>query len=140
LLALEIRVSPEDAKVTLDGAPITTPFTGKFRQDGSLHHLEVNAEHYRSAKQLVSFDGDHVIDVVLERAHEHVPNAIARRVRGADKPAPASPIEAPARAEAPPPARSVESSGMEPGADLKSGRPRISRRNIDAVDPYSTSN
>jgi hypothetical protein len=146
LVAVDIKVAPEGARVTLDGAPITVPFSGQFRRDNALHHLEVSASGHRPLKQLVAFDQDRVIDVVLERAPERAPPAPARRAQAndksdkSDKPAqaavePAAPKAEPVVAPSAPPA----SSGA-PGEDLKSVRPRVTRGRIDSNDPYSQNN
>ncbi|HEX6240285.1 MAG TPA: serine/threonine-protein kinase, partial [Polyangiales bacterium] len=63
LVSLTLRVVPERAEVTLDGAPLTTPFDGKFRKDAALHHLVVSADGHRSEKRLIAFDQDHAIEV-----------------------------------------------------------------------------
>ena len=50
LVSLTITVTPSHARVSLDGAPITAPFSGQFRRDVALHHLEVTAQGFRSVE------------------------------------------------------------------------------------------
>ena len=141
LVALEIRVAPEGARVTLDGAPINVPFRGQFRRDAALHHVEVSAPGFRSQKQLVAFNEDRVLDVSLERVPDRPAPAPARRAQSndkADKPVQAA-VEAPApkpEPTAPAPAPAAAPTGA-PGEDLKTVRPRVTRGRIDSYDPYS---
>ena len=125
---LEVRVSPHDAQITIDGAPVDTPFKGEFRRDGSFHHIEVAARGYRPFKQLVTFDRDRAIEVTLRRAS----TGPSREVSGADEVAgpikPTSASEAEVRAQEP---------VLAPGVELKTRlRPSASAQ-IDTDDPYA---
>lgn len=73
LVSLTLKVTPEDAQVMLDGAAIHTNFSGQFRKDGSLHHLEVSGPGLRSIKQLISFDRDQTLTIALKPLPEHAP-------------------------------------------------------------------
>lgn len=132
LVSVAIRVVPDEAKATLDGAPLVTPFEGKFRKDAALHHLVVSAEGYRSEKQLVAFDQDRDVEVVLQRQERPAVSSSGRRTRPSDtEPVSASPEPAPAE-----PAHVAPAEPAQPGGDLKTNKPRISRGHIDAIDPY----
>jgi eukaryotic-like serine/threonine-protein kinase len=136
VVSLTVQVSPSGAKVTLDGAPITTPFTGKFRKDASLHHLEAVAEGYQAQKQLVAFDQDRVLELQLERTRERAAGAAGnRRVRRTEKEATPEVVSETPRSE--PPAAAATDDAMQPGQDLKAVKPRILRGQLDAIDPYS---
>jgi serine/threonine protein kinase len=135
VVSLSIQVTPSDAKVTLDGAPLATPFSGKFRKDEALHHLEIEAEGYRPSKQLLAFDADRVVEIALERAHERVGGAPpSRRARQSERAPSAVASEAPASE---PKAAPAADESFQPGGDLKTTKPRISRGYVDALDPYA---
>ena len=137
LVSLTIKVSPEEARVSLDGAPITAPFTGQFRRDASLHHLEVSGPGLRSIKQLISFDRDQTLAIALEPLPERASAQPARRPRPNEKPVAQAPSPTPVKVEEPAPAPSSTSGTVGFGEDLKTARPRVSRGHIDSTDPYS---
>jgi serine/threonine-protein kinase len=138
LVSLTVKVTPTDAHVSLDGAPISAPFTGQFRKDASLHHLEVSGPGLRSVKQLISFDRDQTLTIALEPLPERVAAQPARRTRGNEKPVTQAPTSsAPVKAEEPAPAANPTPAAVGFGEDLKTARPRVSRGHIDSTDPYS---
>jgi eukaryotic-like serine/threonine-protein kinase len=139
LVSLEIKVTPSNARVTLDGATVEAPFTGQFRKDPALHRLEVRSAGFRPVQQLVAFDQDRSLDIVLEKL-ERAPAPPPRRAHVSDKPAPAqAPEPAPPQAAQAPEAETVSPSD-EPGGRLKTNRARVTRGGIDSNDPYSTGN
>ena len=137
LVSLTINVTPEEARVSLDGAPITAPFTGQFRKDASLHHLEVSGPGLRSIKQLISFDRDQTLAIALEPLPERASAQSTRRPRPNDKPAAQTPGPTPVKVDEPAPAANPSSGTVGFGEDLKAARPRVSRGHIDSTDPYS---
>jgi serine/threonine protein kinase len=129
-IRLHLTVLPETARVTLDGAPLSTPFSGEFRADRMLHQLVVRAEGYRPLKQLIAFDRDSTLQVTLDHVPPPSPPP-SRRSRAESNPPPpstapvAEPVAAPAVAPTPP----VEPRASRFGANV---------RTIDLDDPYST--
>jgi len=67
-IRVHIRATPLEASVLLDGVKVAAPFEGSFRRDSALHHVEVVAPGYRSAKEFVAFDRDREVSIQLERA------------------------------------------------------------------------
>jgi len=137
LVSLEVKVSPPDARVSLDGAFMSPPYVGQFRNDGALHHLEVSAPGFRSAKQLIAFDRDRVLEIALDKT---VRAPAAHHARATDK----SVDQASQVASPPPSSPKIEAAERpepeaEPGygEDLKTSRPRVTRGRIDAIDPYA---
>ncbi|MEY4511144.1 MAG: hypothetical protein RLZZ450_3266 [Pseudomonadota bacterium] len=140
-VSLIIKVKPENAVVMLDGAAISAPFSGQFRKDSSLHHLEVSGPGLRSVKQLISLDRDLSLEIALEPLPERAPAQASRRSNKNDKnekPVAQVPSAAPARAEEPAPAPATMPAAVGFSEDLKTSRPRASRGHIDSTDPYST--
>jgi hypothetical protein len=140
-VSLSIKVRPDTATVMLDGAPVSAPFSGQFRKDASLHHLEVSGPGLRSVKQLIAFDRDLALDIALEALPERASAQPARRTSKNDKsdrPVAQAPSAPPARVEEPAPAPAAAPAPVGFGEDLKTSRPRVSRGHIDSIDPYST--
>jgi serine/threonine-protein kinase len=141
LVGLQLKVTPEDARVNLDGATLAMPFSGQFRKDLALHHLEITSPGYRGQKQLIKFDQDRALEIVLERLPERAPQPqpVVRRGRSNEKQSaqaaePTAKPEQPAPAASPPSGEPPAAAG-DNGKDLK---PRITRGRIDSNDPYST--
>jgi len=61
----ELAVSPSHAVVHLDGIALTLPFTGQLPRDGRLHELHASAPGYHSLRQLVGFDRDRNLSIIL---------------------------------------------------------------------------
>ena len=65
-ITLRVRATPSEATIFLDGAPLATnPFSGEFPIDGIGHRLRAEAPDHHSAAQIVMFDKDSTIDLVL---------------------------------------------------------------------------
>jgi hypothetical protein len=124
--------------------PSAAPFSGQFRKDASLHHLEVSGPGLRSIKQLIAFDRDLALEIALEPLPDRAPAQASRRPGKNDKsdkndkPVAQAPSAPPARAEEPAPAPAPAAAAPGFGEDLKTSRPRVSRGHIDSIDPYST--
>jgi hypothetical protein len=130
-IKLAINVLPSDATVTLDGAPLPRlPFEGTFRRARGLHHLEVRAAGYQTVKQLIAFDLDRELSMVL-RPLPASPKERAKRPSSA-----AVEVAPPAPTATPPAVQPVDMGGEEavPGVELKT-RPR--RPNFELNDPYA---
>jgi serine/threonine protein kinase len=126
VVRLNLTVSPESARVSLDGAPLATPFSGEFRQDRTLHHLEVTAEGYRSVKQLIALERDSNMQVTLEKVT--APQRRSRvEVHAAPPPRPVVEPVATTPAPQPPP----------PPKELFAPKLQKPSRTIDSDDPYA---
>ncbi|MDI3287164.1 serine/threonine-protein kinase [Polyangium sp. 15x6] len=67
MVEIKVRAIPAQAEIFLDGAHLpTNPFTGKFPADGASHRVHAEARDHRSAAQIVTFDKDAKIELVLE--------------------------------------------------------------------------
>jgi serine/threonine-protein kinase len=84
---LTIRTIPPTAVLTLDDQKIDNPFEGSFAKSDVRHTLVVKAPGYKSESQLVTFDGDHAIEVALERGKDPKP--------GTGKPGPQVKVDPP---------------------------------------------
>jgi serine/threonine-protein kinase len=68
MIEVKVKAIPSNAEIFLDGARLPgNPYTGKFPADGVGHKLHAEAEDYRTAGEIVTFDRDASIDLVLER-------------------------------------------------------------------------
>lgn len=68
MIEIKVKALPSHAEIFLDGARLpSNPYTGKFPADGAGHKLHAEADDYRSAGQIVTFDRDAEIDLVLDR-------------------------------------------------------------------------
>jgi serine/threonine protein kinase len=66
---LRVRVSPPDARVTLDGRRLSEgPYSGQHVQDDQVHELEIQADGYASETRKVHLDANQDIEVVLSKA------------------------------------------------------------------------
>lgn len=76
MIEIKVKAVPSHADIFLDGARLpSNPYTGKFPADGAGHKLHAEAEDYRSAGQIVTFDRDTSIDLVLDRKATRVVGA-----------------------------------------------------------------
>jgi hypothetical protein len=66
-IALKLKVTPPDAAVFLDSARIAElPFSASFQRDQMGHALRVEAPGYKTKMQVLVFDRDIDMEVVLE--------------------------------------------------------------------------
>jgi hypothetical protein len=124
---IDLKVWPPDAQVTLDGAPLSLPFSGEFRKSAAVHHLEASAQGHRFLRRSVVFEQDQVIELALEPLP--LPPQPARRPQVARAPS------APAPSSPPVVARPPEEPA--PGTDLPARAAR-KRGTLDMADPYAT--
>jgi len=76
MIEIKVKALPSHADLFLDGARLpSNPYTGKFPADGVGHKLHAEAEDYRAAGQIVTFDQDAAIELVLDRKGPKVINA-----------------------------------------------------------------
>ncbi|MET0340947.1 MAG: serine/threonine-protein kinase [Polyangiales bacterium] len=131
---IDLKVSPPEAEVTLDGTPLSLPFSGEFSKSSAVHHLEASAEGHRFLRRSVRFDQDQVIQLVLEPLSDRP--APARRGAAPRPPTEPAPAEQPA---AQPPAIAAPPAPEEPapGTPLRVP-PRSKRIQLDVSDPYAS--
>jgi serine/threonine protein kinase len=96
---LRVIVDPPQARVTLDGVPLSLPFQGSFAKDDANHRLEASAEGFRALKQFVAFDQDHALMLKLERSAGARRNLLDHLIERAGDTAPDAPVQAPAPAK-----------------------------------------
>ncbi len=96
MVTVSVSVSPADARLTLDGASVTNPFTAQRPSDKQFHNLAAEAPGYMPLRRTVQFERD--LTVVLALAP--LPQVAAPQPEeNATEPAPA------AASEPAPPAR-----------------------------------
>jgi|GEM_PF-448199 len=89
MIEVKVKAIPSHADIFLDGARLpSNPYTGKFTADGAGHKLHAEAEGYRSAGQIVTFDRSASIELVLDR------RAIRTVTNAADSPSETQTVEA----------------------------------------------
>jgi hypothetical protein len=65
-LHVKITVSPAEARILLDGAPLpSNPFEGKFLKDGAVHRMQFEAAGFFPQSRVAVFDKDLSLDVAL---------------------------------------------------------------------------
>jgi eukaryotic-like serine/threonine-protein kinase len=131
LVLLEINVTPPTAHVTVDGAAVQSPFSGQFRKDASLHVVQATADGFQAVRQLVKFEHDQTLGLVLGRASGSARRAALAASRA--EPLPLHREQAPAL-EAAPAAR--PSRPIVPGADIDLADPAAGGGDIDQTNPY----
>lgn len=132
LVDIEVRVTPEDATVTIDGAVVTgNPFRGKFVRGEAVRRIRASAPGFVAKTHAIAFNANVKLDLSLERKGRPAPQVSAKQARPAQRPAeaarPADPPPAPAVRADPPPA---------PAADVSPSGGTKPRRPIDPSNPY----
>ncbi|MDI1481017.1 serine/threonine-protein kinase [Polyangium sp. y55x31] len=118
MVEIKVRAIPAQAEIFLDGAHLpTNPFTGKFPADGASHRVHAEARDHRSAAQIVTFDKDAKIELVLE------PKSGA--VQANNTTTGEEPPEEPAATPTPPPAPTTTTSAR-------------AKRKLGDGDPFNT--
>ena len=130
-IELLVLVSPPEARVSLDGAPLSSnPFHAQVTKGAALHKIRAEAPGYEGQERVVVFDQDVTLKISLETMGDggEVAATPARGTeRSAQKPTEAQPSST-AAASGPPTA----------GERLTPGRgPARPTRNIDDGDPYA---
>ncbi|HVK70537.1 MAG TPA: hypothetical protein VM694_39055, partial [Polyangium sp.] len=118
MVELKVRAIPAQAELFLDGAHLpTNPFTGKFPADGASHRVHAEARDHRSAAQIVTFDKDTKLELVLEPKSGA---AQASNTTGDDPP------EEPAATPTPPPSPAPAATNTR------------AKRKLGDADPFNT--
>jgi hypothetical protein len=142
-VTVKVRVSPDAATITIDGAEVTgNPFSGKYAADGAIHKVSAAAPGCVPKVVAVEFTANVTLDLSLERVPRPVgrPIEIARPVR--------PPPRTPEHTEPPPPPRPepVAAEPREPREprdkesrtepDVSPAGGTTPQRPIDRNDPY----
>lgn len=135
---LHISAEPAGARLFLDGARLNAnPFQAGVEASGEMHRLRVTAEGYVDHEQVLVFDQDRRLDIVLDEAPV-VGAARMRRggMRGVRNPTP-EPVEqvveaAPVAPPPPPPAMVTMEPTPTPTPTPRGPQPR----QIDETNPY----
>ncbi len=147
-VTVKVRVSPDHATITIDGAHVTSnPFSGKYAADGAIHRLRATAPGYLPQVEAVEFTGN--VNVNLSLARDVPPrvaptasSAPAHPVRSppAKPPDHAEPATPPPRAEPAVVAEPRESRDKESRTvtepDVNPAGGSTPQRPIDRNDPY----
>jgi TonB family protein len=128
---VNIRISalPLGAQVSIDGAPVSLPFSGDFVKSSALHRIEATAKRYKPSARLVSFAQDQIVEFQLAPVVEASEGRAAERPRATADMQGAAP--APAAGQQPRPAPSddlAKAQGMAPIADMGTAK-----SGVDAV-------
>jgi eukaryotic-like serine/threonine-protein kinase len=91
-IALHVMIDPPQARVSLDGVPLSLPFEGAFTKDDANHRIDASADGYRPLKQFVAFDQDRSLVLRLERMPGARKNAFERLIERAEQAAPDRPV------------------------------------------------
>lgn len=128
MIAISLRAVPSDARVTLDGAEVTLPFTVKFPQGSEAHRVEATAKGYEPYRKLISFSGDQSLDIVLEPIEQDKPRRGGGKTEERTSQAQA--------AKAPVPATATPTAKLAPGAILDIAQPIADTTDIDTTNPF----
>jgi len=153
LIVVKVRVSPDSARIAIDGAEVAgNPFSGKFAGDGAIHQVRATAPGFVARVVAVEFTTSVTLDVSLEHAAPRAatvphPAEVGRAARPAIAARPgdrgAEPAAAPARPD-PPIAPAEPRAGRDPkpppdGDEVNPAGGNPPRRPIDRNDPYGES-
>jgi hypothetical protein len=123
LVEIEVRVTPQDASVTIDGALITgNPFRGKFVRGDVMRRIRASAPGFVTKTHALAFNANVKIDLSLERKARSAVQVTAKPSRPSPR-ATESPRVEPSL-PSPPPTEVNPTGGTKP------------RRPIDSSNPY----
>ena len=127
LVEVEVRVTPAEASVTIDGALVTgNPFRGKFVRAEVIRQVRAESPGYLPKTRALAFSSNVKLDLSLERR---------------PRPTPPPPLAASARHSPPRAAEVVRQSDPPPSAppaDVNPAGGTKPRRPIDSSNPYGT--
>jgi serine/threonine protein kinase len=125
-IELLVLVSPPDARVLLDGVPLTgNPIRARVPKDGRLHVVQAAADGFERAEQGVAFDADVTVKLALQRVQDAAAGTRVMAGGGRVPPESGSAAGKPA-------------STVVAGDDLRAGgKPDKRNNNIDDKDPYA---
>jgi eukaryotic-like serine/threonine-protein kinase len=111
---INIVASPTEARISVDGKPVSNPYRSRLPADTAIHEVRIEANGFLTITKPMSFDHSADVELALQR----VPN---------DKP------EKPEKTSPPPPVRSIVVT-PPPDDGKRQGKPR---RTIDPNNPYA---
>jgi len=138
---IKLTVSPPSAQITIDGAPVSSPYLANVPRDSRDHIIRVEAAGLEPHVEIVRFEGDITMLVTLTKAAGATPTA-ASTPRGASvaavaPPAPQPVTKATAAAvqptQAPVTATAAPATPAPTGSAHKGGGPKP---DIDKGDPW----
>ncbi|WP_437914577.1 serine/threonine-protein kinase [Sorangium sp. So ce302] len=122
-IRLVVRVSPVDAKVSIDGSPMSTgAYEGRLARDGRAHVIRAEAPGFLAQEEKVTASNDLFLSLALKSEPEAQPGRLAPIGRSA----PVGVATAPPASAAPP-----SSAPAPPSAEQKP------KRGIDLESPYA---
>jgi hypothetical protein len=63
---VQVRVTPQSARLTLDGSPLSgNPFHASYPRDGTSHTIRASAPGYTMEERTIAFDRDTSIEIAL---------------------------------------------------------------------------
>lgn len=137
-VAVDIRVSPTAASLSIDGQPLgANPFVGRRPRGGSAHHLEIRLPDGRSETRPLAFDRDVLLEITLDERPRAGAGATAPSVgtpatkTGATRPQPQAPHAATRPSVATP---TSEPHKAEPAAAPTSTGKQKPRPELDKID------
>jgi len=132
---LSISAEPATATLFLDGTRLdSNPFQADVQANGEMHRLRATAEGFVDHEQLIVFDRDRRLNIVLEEAPDEAPRGMRRGMRTArvGTAAPADPAEEVAPPPLPPPPPPPAMMTIEATTTMQGRQPR----QIDETNPY----
>jgi eukaryotic-like serine/threonine-protein kinase len=131
LMALNVRVTPAQARVFLDDEELSHDALARVvARDGRVHHLRAEAEGYLPRSEVVIFDGANIaVHLTLDKRPPEAA-ALPARGRGANA-APPKPLAPPPRT----PTTVSGDSAPTPALNPQGGKPP--KRAVDPWNPYS---
>ena len=126
-LHVSLKVSPKEARLVLDGNPISNPYSGVLAPDGKPHVLKVTAEGYLPKEEIIVLERDLSIDIALEREAVRPPEA---------KPSGPPPTNKPAVVRERPKEPTALPSTPPTPSEAPPARVHKPKRPIDLDDPY----
>ncbi|WP_437897526.1 serine/threonine protein kinase [Sorangium sp. So ce124] len=126
-IRLVVRVSPVDAKVSIDGSPTSSgAYEGRLARDGRVHVIRVEAPGFLAQEEKITASNDLFLSLaLLKSGPEAQPGRLAPIGRGA-----------PAGAAAAPPASAVPPASAPAPLSPPSAEQKL-KRGIDLESPYA---
>jgi serine/threonine-protein kinase len=127
-IAIRVRTTPTNAKLTIDnGPPLATPYVGTREKEQGMHVLRVTADGYESEQRDITGSNDVDLDIALR------PAAVADASTAPPTTKAAAPIFV-GQAARP---KTTAAPAADPVAAKPPPPPRKAKHSIDESDPYS---
>ncbi len=143
-IIVKVRVSPDNAAITIDGAEVTgNPFSGKYLGDGAIHKVQATAPGCVPKVMAIEFTSDVAMDLSLERIPPRVTARPAEPSHLVRPPTPRPPDHTEPAASPPRPEPAIAAEPREPKEPRTATDPDVNpaggvppQRPIDRNDPY----